>query len=272
MCELMGMCFEKMVGAEVSIREFALRDFENADGWGLAWYHNGSMTLVKEPLSWRKSKYARFLISYERLQSHIFVGHVRHATVGGPPKHADTHPFSRELMGRHYCFAHNGTVRSVIDLIPLNRYQPIGDTDSEYMFCALLDRIANRGTHLESTEDWRWLHAQFAALNEMGKLNCLMSDGRQLFCYHDVNGFKGLHMHGAGLDEHEERHLDDPGVSLDIESDDPTRGVVVATRPLNESPWHAFRKGELLVVESGKLLFSSSRSCNAKQQTGHSTV
>jgi predicted glutamine amidotransferase len=269
MCELMGMCFEKTVGAEVSIREFALRDFENADGWGLAWYHEGSLTLVKEPLSWRKSKYARFLVSYERLESHIFIGHVRHATVGGPPKHADTHPFSRELSGRHYCFAHNGTVSKAFESFQVQRYHPIGDTDSEYIFCLLLDRIADRGAHLDSGDDWNWFHAQLAMLNELGKLNCLMSDGKRLFCYHDVNGFKGLHMHGAGLDEHEERHLDDPGVSLDIESDDATNGVVVATRPLNESPWHAFRKGELVVIESGKLIFSSSRSRIAQQPRSH---
>lgn len=260
MCELMGMCFEKSVGAEVSIREFALRDHENADGWGLAWYHDGSLTLVKEPLSWRKSEYARFLVSYEMLRSHIFIGHVRHATVGGPPKHSDTHPFSRELSGRHYCFAHNGTVANAKTALPLDRFHPIGDTDSEHIFCYVLDALAERQRHLESEDDWRWLHAQLQMLNEMGKLNCLLSDGRRLFCYHDMNGFKGLHIHGAALDDDTERHLDDEGVSLELESDTPSRGVVIATRPLNDSPWHSFRKGELLVVEAGRLVYSSARS------------
>ena len=35
-------------------------------------------------------------------------------TTGGEPSRADTHPFQRELFGRSYCFAHNGTVRGVI--------------------------------------------------------------------------------------------------------------------------------------------------------------
>ena len=259
MCELLGVCFEKMVGAEISIREFALRDFENADGWGLAWYHDHSLTVVKEPLSWRKSKYARFLVSYEHLQSHIFIGHVRHATVGGPPKHGDTHPFSRELLGRHYCFAHNGTLTSVVDELPLDRFQPIGDTDSEHAFCYLLNHVARRGDHLESAADFVWLHKELRALNELGKLNCLLSDGKRLFCYHDVNGFKGLHMHGAGLRDHERRHLDDPGVSLNLASEAPAHGVIVATRPLNALAWHPLRTGELVVIEAGRLEFSSQR-------------
>ena len=38
MCELMGCQFAQPVQADFSIREFARRDEENADGWGLAWY------------------------------------------------------------------------------------------------------------------------------------------------------------------------------------------------------------------------------------------
>jgi predicted glutamine amidotransferase len=34
-------------------------------------------------------------------------------------------------------FAHNGTVRSARDL-PLGRFRPIGSTDSEHAFCAML--------------------------------------------------------------------------------------------------------------------------------------
>ena len=62
---------------------------------------------------------------------HMYIAHVRHATIGGTPKHADTHPFARELDSRFYCFAHNGTIRKASERLLLERYQPIGDTDSE---------------------------------------------------------------------------------------------------------------------------------------------
>src|SRR5262245_1996082 len=109
MCELMGLSFDRPMSADFSIRAFALRDKENADGWGLAWYPDRSLSVVKEPLTWRQSHYSKFLESYERLNSHIYIAHVRHKTIGGTPTHADTHPFNRECFGREFCFAHNGT-------------------------------------------------------------------------------------------------------------------------------------------------------------------
>jgi predicted glutamine amidotransferase len=61
MCELMGLSFAKPIAADFSIRVFALRAAENADGWGLAWYPDRSLALVKEPLDWRTSAHSRFL-------------------------------------------------------------------------------------------------------------------------------------------------------------------------------------------------------------------
>jgi hypothetical protein len=52
-------------------------------------------------------------------------------------------PFSRELWGRNWVFAHNGQLRGVKRL-PLGHYRPIGTTDSEHAFCWLLGRIRER--------------------------------------------------------------------------------------------------------------------------------
>src|SRR5205814_6028589 len=50
MCELLGLSFARPLSADFSIRIFALRGAENADGWGLAWYPDRSLSIVKEPL------------------------------------------------------------------------------------------------------------------------------------------------------------------------------------------------------------------------------
>lgn len=260
MCELMGLCFAEPVAAAFSISEFALRDVENADGWGLAWYSGRSSNVVKEPLSWRKSSYASFLSSYGAVISNLYIAHVRHATIGGAPKHADTHPFSRELGGSSYCFAHNGTVRGAMQMLLLDRYHPIGDTDSEHVFCYLLDAIADRGRPLASTTDWKWLARQLAAINAGGKLNCLLCDGERIFAWHDSNGFKGLHFHAVRVVDGEVEHLADLTMDVALEGGASNRGLVVATRPLSDQGWHACHPGELLVLESGKLRFSNVRS------------
>ena len=270
MCELMGMCFSSPVAAEFSLSAFALRDEENADGWGLAWYTGRSLTIVKEPLSWRASDCARFLGGYGDLASHLYIAHVRHATVGGAPKHADTHPFSRELGGRSYCFAHNGTVRAAMQDFPARRFQPIGQTDSEHVFCALLDEIAEIGDALPEPPQWRWLAQRFDAINRLGKFNCLLSDGDRLFAWHDRNGFKGLHFHAVRVGEGRVQHLEDTTMEMELESDASVRGIVIATRPLSDSGWHSFQPGELLVVERGRIRHSSLRSTGSR--ASHATV
>src|SRR5438105_4098107 len=124
MCELMALCFARPISADFSIREFARRSEENADGWGLAWYPDRSLALVKEPVKWRESAHTGFLESYPALRSQIYIAHVRYKTTGAEPTHADTHPFARELGGREYCFAHNGTIEGYQEL-PLGRYRPV---------------------------------------------------------------------------------------------------------------------------------------------------
>ncbi len=259
MCELMAMCFMSPVSADFSIREFAARGEENADGWGLGWYPDRSLAFVKEPVKWRESRYAGFLESYPRLQSPIFLAHVRHKTRGGEPTHADTHPFAREWGGRDYAFAHNGTLDDRVWSLLLGPSRPLGSTDSEYAFCHLLREIAGRGSHLDGVEDWRWLYAKLTELNGLGKLNVLLSDGHRLFCYHDTGGWKGLNFRAVRVSDHQTRHFEDSSLAIDVEASSANHGFVVATQPLSAQGWHTFRTGELIVFERGSIRFSSHR-------------
>lgn len=266
MCELMGLSFDRPVSAEFSIRAFALRDEENADGWGLAWYPDQSLALVKEAITWRQSGYSRFLESYNRLQSHIYIAHVRHKTTGGIATHADTHPFRREFAGRDYCFAHNGTIRGFASL-PLGRFRPVGQTDSEHVFCHLLNELASRDELLQDDVGWRWFHSLLAEANLRGTINCLLSDGHRLFAYRDVQGWKGLALRKLRFREHGERHFDDPGVGIAMTGEADRHGYVVATRALSETGWHDLHPGELIVLEMGALKFST-RSSHSQDAAG----
>jgi predicted glutamine amidotransferase len=263
MCELMGLSFAKPISADFSIREFALRGQENAHGWGLAWYPDRSLTIVKEPIQWRQSKYSSFLETYQGLRSRIYVAHVRHQTTGGAPTHADTHPFARELAGREYCFAHNGTLERFEEL-PLGRYCPIGSTDSEHLFCHLLSELADREAHLTSEENWRWLHAKLTSLNRMGRLNCLLSDGQRLVCYRDAAGWKGLAIRKVHLHEDRVRSFEDVTLKVELEVNSINRGHIVTTRALTSTGWHDLQPGELMVLEDGMLRFSSHRGSHAE--------
>jgi predicted glutamine amidotransferase len=258
MCELLALSFERPISAGFSLREFGPRGEENPDGWGLAWYPDRSLSMIKEPLKWSSSPKARFFEQEPSISGRICLAHVRHKTMGGAPSHADTHPFARELGGRDYGFAHNGTLDGPAWDLPLGRFHPIGETDSERFFCHLMDQIGQRNS-LDSLDDWQWLHQTLAAANAFGKLNVLMSDGVRLFVYHDVNGWKGLNFRKIRFATDQPRHFDDENLAIDLEGVVANHGFVVATCPLSSGRWDSFRLGELMVFETGSIRYSSHR-------------
>jgi predicted glutamine amidotransferase len=258
MCELMGLSFETPIRADFSLREFSGRGDDNADGWGLGWYPDRSLALVKEPVRWGASRFSRFLEGYRNLLAPIYIAHVRHKTTGGEPTHADTQPFVRELGGVEYCFAHNGTVHRFDDL-PMGRYRPVGDTDSERFFCHLMDQIEGRETRLTGPADWAWFHQVLVELNPRGTMNLLFSDGRRLFCYHDAKRHKGLSYRNLVVRHHRKRCFEDSELRIQLGTGSVSQGFVIASQPLSADGWHLFEPGELLVLEAGVFRFSSHR-------------
>lgn len=263
MCELMGLSFERPLAADLSIRAFGARGEENADGWGLAWYPDRASAIVKEPIKWGESPIARLLEGYPALRSTIYIAHVRHGTTGGSPRYANTHPFSREREGRDYCFAHNGTIAGPLRKLSTGRYRPLGDTDSEQVFCHFLDQFDRRGGHLEDESSWRLLHDLAADLNRWGTLNFLLSDGVRLFCYHDVGAWKGLSVRLVHFEGPHDPHMGDSTLELNLKVPQRIRGVVVATRALDVGGWKKFVPGELVVLEAGHVVYSSVHGLNA---------
>jgi predicted glutamine amidotransferase len=257
MCELLGLCFDAPITAEISIHEFATRGHDNPDGWGLAWYPDNSVAVIKEAIPWQSSKHTVFLESYSALRSKIFIGHVRHKTVGGPVTHADTHPFVRELDGREYCFAHNGTLLDLPRNFPLDRFRPIGSTDSEHAFCHLLAALAAEGRDLQSEDSWEWLHQKLLAMNRHGRMNFLISDGQSLVCYRDVNGHKALTWRTLENYTPNPSRLEDDELKVDLQVAPATSGIAIATCPLSGAGWQPVAAGEMFVIQSGQFAYRS---------------
>ena len=256
MCELMGLCFQQPVLADFSMHAFAGGDADNPDGWGVAWYPDRSVAIAKEALTWRRSGFARFLEKYPGLESRLFLAHIRKKSTGGPATHADTHPFRREYRGRDYCFAHNGTVKNFREL-RVERFQPIGATDSERVFCHLLSEAARDDVELNLAAARPWLLERLQQINAGGTLNCLLSDGEHLWIYRDQTGWKGLTLRKVRFRTQDERTFEDNMSEVTVSGDIANRGFVCATRPLSETGWHPLELGSLTVVAAGGLLFSS---------------
>jgi glutamine amidotransferase len=257
MCELMGFNFARPTTVDFTIREFGTRSQENADGWGLAWYPDESLALIKEAVKWQASEHSGFLETYAGIRSTIGIAHVRHRT-RGRLTHADTHPFRRELDGKEYCFAHNGTLPT-IRTRKTRRFQPVGQTDSEHFFCLLLEHIAAWTDGVASPDNWSALHDLLSDYNREGTLNFLLADGERLVAYHDRDGWKGLTLRRMAVHAPESSRLEDDEVRVEVGGEPFNYGIVVATCPLSSAGWESFQKGELVVLEGGVMRYSSHR-------------
>ena len=117
-----------------------------ADGWGIGFYRDQGSFLFKK--SARASGTQRITRITEVISSHIFISHVRQATVG-ERKEANTHPFRWGA----WLFAHQGTVaqfrrirsRILRKLPPAYKKQIMGNTDTEHCFYLYLSLLRGEG-------------------------------------------------------------------------------------------------------------------------------
>jgi glutamine amidotransferase len=183
MCELLGMECNVPTDVTFSFHGLSARGGKHgphADGWGLALYEGRVARVFLEPAPAASSPLARFVREHP-IKTLLAIAHVRRKTRGGVSL-ANTHPFVRELWGRHLVFAHNGTVKRVKSRA-LGHFRPIGQTDSEHAFCLLLAALQHdfpagprsQGAFAEAVA------AHAGNLGRGGTFNMLLGDGDQLF-------------------------------------------------------------------------------------------
>lgn len=263
MCELLAVSSSRPIHLTFSLETLASHSSapgNSRDGWGAAFYQGNDVALFREPAAAFESPLVHFLEEHGPATT-MALSHIRHAT-RGPVALANTQPFVRESAGRSHAFAHNGTLKHVHDLLrsPLGRFHPIGATDSEYAFCALMERIGRiwGSANVPSVEDRLALVAEFAAeIRTRGPANFLYSDGEVLFAH----GHRRLQADGSvrppGLWKLQ-RHCstaDEPlvgqGVSIDAGYQDL---LLVASVPLSDAPWEPLAEGDLLAIKAGRIL------------------
>lgn len=254
MCELLGM--ECNVPTDIvfsfsGLRQRGGRTAPHGDGWGLAFYEGRATRVFLEPEAACHSALATFL-SEHPIKTLLAVGHIRRRT-RGPTLLANTHPFVRELWGRHWVFAHNGTLRTV-RRFRLGQFHPIGTTDSEYAYCVLLEALRtgfSSGYPRRVSELWQAVADVGGGLGAHGTFNFLLGDGRHLFarCATRLSHIIRRAPFGPAT-------LADADVRIDFSAvtTPKDRVAVVATTPLTSNEaWVQGRPGELWVFDGGEL-------------------
>lgn len=264
MCELFAMSARQPANVRFSLEEFSRHGGlagPHKDGWGVAWYEGPDVRLVKEPAAASDSACLGFLQEHP-FRSTLVLSHIRRATQGKLAL-ANTQPFARELGGRMHVFAHNGDLHGarLRRAYRLGAFRPLGETDSEYAFCALLHRLAalGQGRHrLPSLAARLAAFADFAAeLRALGPANLLYADGDALFIHghrrRHADGIRppGLHLLSRTCAGESAQFRAD---GLVIRSAGPQQALLVASVPLTaREPWRPLAEGEVLAVRGGRV-------------------
>ncbi|MDR3516452.1 MAG: class II glutamine amidotransferase [Azospirillaceae bacterium] len=250
MCELLGMSANVPTDICFSFAGLMRRGGQTGphrDGWGICFYEGKGHRAFHDPCASAQSEIAHFIRHYS-IKSKTVICHIRLANSGRVALE-NTHPFSRELWGRLWTFAHNGQLKGIKQR-PLTHYHPIGSTDSEHAFCWMLDRLRQRWDHAPRAAALdREIGLLCAEINSIGVFNLLLSDGRRLFC-HCSNRLSWLTRRapfGAAtlLDE-------DLTVDFSRETGPDDVVTVIATRPLTrDEAWRTMAPGQLMIFRDG---------------------
>jgi glutamine amidotransferase len=192
------------------------------------------------------------LVRQYPIRSKHIVAHIRKATRGSVAL-ANCHPFQRELWGRFWVFAHNGTLDGFA--APQGHYyQAVGDTDSESAFCYMLESLRTGFPSGEPSvgDVYQCLSETAAELRQYGTFNFLMSDGQHLYAHRSTQ----LH-YVVRQAPFAAAHLTDRDVTVDFsELTMPSdRVAVIATVPLTDNEhWIALPPEQLTLFRDGSAL------------------
>jgi glutamine amidotransferase len=261
MCELFGLSSLVPTTVTMSMRVLAHRGSHAAglgDGWGIAFHMGDDALLVRQPDPADESPWIDF-VGRHPVTAPIVISHIRRATQGEVALR-NTQPFMRELGGRMHVFAHNGKLPAVEALFvnDPHRFRPVGATDSEAAFCALMDRLAPvwRGGLAERTDRLRVIADFAAVLRSVGPANFLYTDGELLVAHGHRRIQPDRSVAPPGLWRLERHCAVDPEAlaASGIGLQDEQAVVLFASVPLTDEPWVPLGEGELAVACQGRLL------------------
>jgi predicted glutamine amidotransferase len=251
MCQLLGMNCNVPTDICFSFEGFHRRGGatdHHADGWGIAFFEGPGCRLFLDSRPAVESPVAKLVREYA-IHSTNVIAHIRKATKGVVALE-NTHPFVRELWGRYWIFAHNGTLEG---FAPASQgfYRAVGTTDTERAFCYMLEQLRQRFPERQPP-----LAAAFDLLCELtrdiaqhGRFNYLLSNGEYLIA-HCADKLCYILRHAPFA----QAHLIDQDVTVDFSAltTPEDKVAVIATTPLTDNEhWTEMAAGQLIAFEHG---------------------
>ncbi|KAL3945466.1 MAG: hypothetical protein SGBAC_000437 [Bacillariaceae sp.] len=284
-CQLLGMNCATPTDFNFSFSGFCKRGGEtdiHQDGWGMVIYESGGLRQFHDAEAASTSALADFVCGLP-IRTLNMMSHIRFATVG-EVNLSNVHPFRREMWGIDFCFSHNGEV-PLFDHNPNHcltslqeedaggedcekvcYYNPVGSTDSEATFCAILNALRQKHDKLPSLpvlyDSLQKLCEEIVDSDPEGTiLNFLLTCGSHSLWVYSWPGsrpgskvWNGLHYTTREYPFHA-CHLCDLDYTVDFSTCTSKEDCVsvIATAPLtDDEEWTELERGELVLFDRGR--------------------
>lgn len=253
MCELLGMSANVPTDICFSFTGLVQRGGitgPHVDGWGITFYEGKGCRSFKDPAPSCKSKIAELVQAFP-IKSQAVIGHIRQANRGNVSLE-NTHPFTRELWGQNWTYAHNGQLKGYRQL-DTGFFRPVGQTDSEQAFCWILEQLRQRYPRKPANMQamFKFIASLADQLREKGVFNMLLSNGEYVMAYCSSNLHWITRRAPFG-----EAQLSDADVTIDFCKETTPNDVVtmIATQPLTSNErWQKIASGEYVLFRDGEL-------------------
>ncbi|WP_163132329.1 class II glutamine amidotransferase [Agarivorans sp. Alg241-V36] len=253
MCELLGMSANVPTDICFSFTGLVQRGGvtgPHVDGWGITFYEGKGCRSFKDPAPSCKSKIAELVQAFP-IKSQAVVGHIRQANRGCVSLE-NTHPFTRELWGQNWTYAHNGQLKGYKTL-DTGFFRPIGATDSERAFCWILEQLRIKYPRKPANMKamFKFVASLADQLRAKGVFNMLLSNGEFVMAYCSTNLHWITRRAPFG-----EAQLADADVTIDFYKETTPNDVVtmIATQPLtNNEQWQKIASGSYVLFKDGEV-------------------
>lgn len=253
MCQLLGMNCNTPTDITFSFEGFrrraGLTDC-HSDGFGIAFFEGKGIRIFRDNRPGSSSPMADLVAQY-RIKSLNVIAHIRKATRGNVTLE-NTHPFIREIWGENWVFAHNGTIEN-LHHCPSSHYQPIGETDSELVFCCLAAKLKERFPQKPSEREIFDAVVEITSeIAKLGVLNFILSNGEWMIvrCATHLHYVIRQAPFGQALRE------DDVMIDFRKYTHESDKVTIITTQPLTKNEhWVKMKNGDYIFFKEGDIVF-----------------
>lgn len=256
MCQLLAMNCNTPTDICFSFTGFQARGGKtdvHQDGWGIAFFEGRGVRVFLDSQASAHSPIAELVRQYP-IKSKNVIAHIRKATQGTVSLE-NTHPFMRELWGRYWIFAHNGHILNFQPTLT-GPFRPVGDTDSEKIFCYIMQELNQRhGDLFPGAEAVLKTVTEIACqVGTLGEFNFLFSNGQIMLAHASTNLTYIIRQAPFATAKLKDQEMTVDFGSVTTSQD---RVAVIATTPLtHDEVWTRLEPGTLSYFAEGALVSS----------------